>query len=175
DGHFTDRGPMPRCQRGDEAVQLAIQWNLLDDFATIRFECGTEVVDIDAAELGHQPVSAARRDTAQPEIIYAALAPPTDDVVALGNLFEENRNVGRIVLQIAIHGNNVFAASVIKPGSQRGGLPKISAQLDDGHSAVNGCDFAQHVERAIGGTVIHHHDFEALPVSLHDILLTVTT
>src|SRR5262249_52654441 len=107
---------MPGRQRRNKTMQFSIQRNLLDDLAAIGFEGSAEVVDIDPAEFGHQPVGAARRDAAQPEVIDAAFAPSADNVVTLGNLFEKNRNVARVVLQIAIHRNNVFAASVIKTG-----------------------------------------------------------
>ena len=50
DGHLADAGAVPGGERGDEAVHLAVERNVLDDFAAIGLEGGAEVVDVDAAE-----------------------------------------------------------------------------------------------------------------------------
>src|SRR6202521_6067926 len=89
DGYFDNRRAVPRRQRRNEAVELSVERDLSQDFAAVSFESGAEVVDVNAAQLGHEPVGAARREAAQPEIVDAILAPSADDVVALGNFFEE--------------------------------------------------------------------------------------
>ena len=142
DRNFAYRGAVPRCQCGNEAVQLAIQRNLIDDLAAIRFEGSSEIVDIHAAEFRHQPVGAARWKSAHYEIIDALFAPTAHDVVPFADLLQKYWNVVRIVLQIAIHGNDVLTGSVIESCSQSGGLTKVSTQLDDGDAAVYGSDFA---------------------------------
>src|SRR5437667_10178032 len=38
DGDFTDRRAVPRCQCRNEAVQLSVERNLLQDFAAVGFE-----------------------------------------------------------------------------------------------------------------------------------------
>src|ERR1017187_1485732 len=106
-------------------MQLSIERNLPEDLAAISFERGAKIVNIDAAQLGHQPVGAARRNAPQPEIVDPILAPSADDVVALGNFLEEYRNVGRIMLQVAIHGDNVLAAGVSNPAANPAVCPKL--------------------------------------------------
>jgi len=110
---------VPRSQGRDKAVQLAVQRNLVQNFAPIGFEGGAKVVNIHAAQFGHQPVGNAGWKAAKPEVINAALAPSADDVVALRNLFQKHRNVGGVVLQVAVHGDDVFAAGVIEASRQR--------------------------------------------------------
>src|SRR5579863_735709 len=44
DGHFANRRAVPRGQRRDEAMQLAVERHLLQDLAAIGFEGGAEVV-----------------------------------------------------------------------------------------------------------------------------------
>jgi len=53
------------------------------------------------------------------------------------------------VLQVAIHGDDVFPAGVIETSSEPGSLTKITAQLNDGHSAVNGGNLTQQRKRAV--------------------------
>ena len=76
-------------------------------------------MDVHSAQLRHQPVGAARGNAAQPKIVDALLAPAADYVVALRNLFKKQRNVSRIMLQVAVHCDDVFAAGVIEAGGQR--------------------------------------------------------
>src|ERR1700686_3102956 len=121
-------------------MELPIERDLAENFAAIRFKCTAQLMDIDAAQLGHQPVRASRREAAKPEIIDARLAPAADDVIALSNFFEEQRDVGGIVLQIAVHGDDVFAAGMVESGGQAGGLAEVAAELDYRNPAINGCD-----------------------------------
>src|SRR6185295_6111156 len=103
----------------DEAVQLTVERDLVQNFPAIGFKGRAKVVDVHAAQFGHQPVSAAGRQAAKPEVVDAPLAPAADNIVALGNLFQKNGDIGRIMLQVAIHGDDIFAAGVIEAGSQR--------------------------------------------------------
>src|SRR5438309_5432792 len=135
-------------------MKLAIERNLLQNVAAIGFESGAEVVDVNAAQPGHHPISDARRNAAHPEIIHADFAPSTDDVVAGGYLFKKQRDVGGIVLQIAIHGNDVLAAGVIEACGQAGSLPEVAAQFDDCDAAVYTCDFPQHGESMVGRSIV---------------------
>src|SRR5437773_11277615 len=126
--HYNNRSPVQGSQGRNEAVQLPIQRNLFKNVSPIRFKGRAKIVNVHSAQLGHQPVGAARRNTAQPEIVNPLLAPAADNVVTLGNFLQKNRYVGRIVLQVAIHGDNVLAARVIKASRQRGSLPKVAAK-----------------------------------------------
>src|SRR5215469_15367688 len=168
DWNFDDRSAVPRRQRWDEPVQFSVERHLLDDFATISLEGSAKVVDIHAAQFRHQPVRDARRNAPQPKVVDAVLAPAADDVVALADLLNEHRNIGRIMLEVAIHGDDVFAAGVVESSGEAGGLSKITAEFHDGHPAVDSCDLAQQLERAIGRTVVHQDDLEALAVRFHD-------
>src|SRR5208283_2224627 len=128
DRNFDDRRAIPRGQCRDEAVKLSVEWNLSQDFAPVSLTSCAKVVDVNAAQFRHEPVGAARRNAPQPEIIDAILAPSDDNVVTLGNLLQEQRDIGRIVLQVAVHGDDVFPAGMVKSSSQAGGLTKVAAQ-----------------------------------------------
>src|ERR1700693_5394413 len=110
-------------------MQFAVERNLFENVAAVGLEGGTEVVDIDSADLGHHPVGDARGDAAHPEIVDAHFAPSADDVIASGNFFQKQWDIVGVVLQIAIHGDDVLAAGMIETGCQSGGLAKVPAQL----------------------------------------------
>jgi len=173
DGNFADRRTVPRRQRRDEAVQLAVERDLLQNVAAISLECGTEIVDIDTGNFGHHPIGNAAGNAAHPEIVDAILAPSADDIVAGGDFFQEHRNVGGIVLQVAIHSDDVFPAGVVESGGESGGLAEVAAQFDDRDAAVNRRDLPQHGEGVIARSVVDQNDFEALPVRLHNRLQAV--
>jgi hypothetical protein len=167
DGHFANRSPMPGSERRNKAVQFAIERNLVKNVAAVSLKRRAEVVNIHAAQLSHQPVRNLRRNAAHPEIIDANLAPAADNVVTGGNLFQKQRDVGGIVLQIAVHGDDVFAAGVVKSGGEPGSLAKVAAQLDHRNAAVDGCNLAQRGESAVARTIVHQNNFKRLAGRFH--------
>src|SRR5215472_17629819 len=56
DRHFADGCAVPRCERRDKAVQLAIKRNLLQDVSAICLERSPKIMNIDAADFRHHPV-----------------------------------------------------------------------------------------------------------------------
>src|SRR5579864_6886904 len=66
--YFTDRGPVERSQRRDEPVHFAIERQLPEQVAPVCFEGRAEIVNVDAAELGHQPIGAAGRYLSEQQI-----------------------------------------------------------------------------------------------------------
>ena len=148
-------------------MQFAVERHLLENVAAISLERRAEVVNVDAAQLGHHPVGDARRDAAHPEIVDANFAPSADDVVSGRNLFQEQRNVGGIVLQVAIHGDDVFPAGVIEACGQSGGLSEIAAQLDDCDAAIDCGDLAKLGECVVARSIVDQDDLKRLAVVFH--------
>src|SRR5208283_396713 len=58
--HFANRRAVPRRQRRNKPVQLAIERHLFQNLAAIGFKRGPEVVNIHAAQFRHQPIGNAR-------------------------------------------------------------------------------------------------------------------
>ena len=56
DGNLADARSIPGGEGWNEAVHLAVERDVLDDFAAIGLEGGAEVVDVDVAEDRHDPV-----------------------------------------------------------------------------------------------------------------------
>src|SRR5437763_16644501 len=117
DRNLADGGAMPRRQRGNEAMQLTIKRDLLDQFATISFKRGAEIVDINAAQLRHEPIGDARWNAPDHEVVDALLTPAAHDVVAFFQFFQEERDIVGIVLQVAIHRDDVLSPGIVESGS----------------------------------------------------------
>ena len=70
--------------------------------------------------------------------IVSLFAPATHDVKAPGELFEQARNIGRVVLAIPVHGDDDIAPGLIDAGAQGGGLSEVLSELDHDHPGVPG-------------------------------------
>ncbi len=108
-------------------MHLAVEGDVLDDFATVGLEGGAEVVDVDAAENCHEPVGDMRGNAAEEEVVGALRTPAADDVVALFELGEEGGDFVGVVLEVAVHGEDEIALSVIEAGGEGGGLTEVAA------------------------------------------------
>jgi hypothetical protein len=149
-------------------VHLAVERDVLDDFAAVGLEGGAEVVDIDSAESGHEPVGATRGNAAEEKIVSPLGAPATDDVVAFFELGEEVGDfVGR-VLEVAVHGEDELALGVVEAGSEGGGLAEVAAELDDEDARVYGGDLFEETIGAVAGAVVDEDELEGVAYLLHD-------
>src|ERR1039457_3549435 len=148
-------------------MQLPVERNFLHYLATISLEGGIEIVQINPAQLGHQPVRDLGGNTPHHEVVNALLAPSAHDVVPLAQLLQEQGNVMRIVLQIAVHGNHILAFGVVEARGQRRSLPEVAAQLHYNHAAVHRCDLLQHPERMIAAAIVHEYQLERFARGFH--------
>jgi len=87
--------------------------------------------------------------------------------IRLVNLCDERRNVVRVVLQIAVHGDDVFALRMVEAGRQGRGLTEVPAQLYHHYAAVDGGDFLQQVEGLIAAAIVDEHQLEAFARRFH--------
>src|SRR5260370_25220555 len=98
---------------------------VINVFYTVRLKGSAKVMQRDSRKRRHGPIrNAARQATREPGI-FSFVAPTADDVEAFVKFFNERRNLGRIMLQIAVHGNDDFAAGSVKAGFKCRRLAKI--------------------------------------------------
>src|SRR5262249_5556870 len=79
----------------------------------------------------------------------------------------------RIVLQIAVHSDEILALRVREAGSQRRGLSKVAAQLYDYHAAIDGYDLPQQLVGAVQASIVYKYQLKSLARGFHDRLQTV--
>ncbi len=78
-----------------------------------------------------------------------------------------------IVLQIAVHGDDVLARGMVKSGRQCRSLPKIATQFYHDHPAIHGSNLLQHVKSVVAAAVVDENQLERLTGGLHDHPQTV--
>ena len=118
-------------------MHLAVKRDVVNHFAAVCLERRAKVVNVHAGKLRHQPVRATGRNPPHDEVVNTLFSPSTDHVVALFKLRKEIWDLGRVVLQVAIHRENVVTLRMIKACGKRRGLTKIAAQFYDQHAAVD--------------------------------------
>ena len=121
--HLGDARARPLGVDRDEPVHLAVEAHRLEDLAAVGLERAAVVVQAQPADAADQPVGDARRQLAGERRVLAVLAPAGDDVVALLELVEQARDVGRIVLEVGVHRDDDVAARArrSRPPSPRSG------------------------------------------------------
>ena len=167
DRDFGDACAGGGCQRRDEAVEFAVELNFLNDFALIGFECRAEVVEIDAAQLGHHPIGDAAGELAHEPVIAAGVAPAADEVEAFFDFLEEAGNFFGIVLEIAVHRNDDVAAGEIEAGFERGGLAEIAAEADDVDAMIVLVNVGENFERVIAAAIVDENELVGLADGVH--------
>src|SRR6185437_8617260 len=170
DRHLADGRAIPACQRGDEAMHLAVERNVLDDLTAIGFVGRAEVVNVYAGELRHRPVGDARRHAAEDEVVGSLGAPSAHHVVAFLQLGEEARNLAGVVLQVAVHGDDEFTGGVVEAGGERRGLAEVAAQLDHEDARIDRGNLLKQTVRAVARAVIDEDQFKAGLHMLHHLL-----
>src|SRR5205807_2940069 len=154
-------------QRRDEPVQFAVKLNFLNDFPAVGLEGGSKIVEVDSRELCHHPIGGATRKLPHKPVIPPVVAPAAHQVETFLDFFQKARNLFRVVLQIAVHRNDDFAARKIKTGFQRWGLPKIPPQSHQVYAPVVLEDVRKNLERIVLAAVVHKHQFVRFADSVH--------
>ena len=91
-------------------------------------------------------------------MILALFAPSAGDVEALMDLVHQRGQIGRIVLQVAVHGDDDVAARLIEARRQRRGLPEVAPQPDDFQPPVGLHQVRQQLEAAIARRIVNEEN-----------------
>ena len=72
---------------------------------------------------------------------------------------DEPRDVARIVLEVAVGGDDDAAARVIEPGRERGCLPEVPPETNDAETRIVGLKPLEDLKRVVGAAIVDHDDF----------------
>ena len=139
-----------------------------------RLQRAAVVADRHAGDLADQPVGDARGNLARDQLVLAVVAPADDEVEAGVDLLQQQRDVGRIVLQVAVHGDEHFAVRVLDARRHRRRLAVVAAELDDAQPRIAACERRSDRDRVVLAAVVDEHHLERpaeLIERLHDRLV----
>ena len=161
DRNLGDGRAHPAGNGRNEAVQLAVEPDVLQHFVAVGFERAAIVVQGDAGDTGDERVGDARRQSARERGILTLHAPAADHVVAFANFGEQQADVGRVVLQIGVNGHDDRAARAVEAGGEGRGLAEVAAEAHDAHMRrVLRLPLTQQSRGAIAAAIVHDDDLE---------------
>ena len=154
DDDFGDTHALIAGDRRQEAVHLAVQTHALHDLRAKDLQRAAVVVQVHARNGGDQTVGDHRRQPARDELVLSVLPPAARDVVAALDHLDHRRNVARIVLQIAVRGDDEPSARVIEAGRERRGLAEIAPQPDHPQMRIAGLQLRQDLEALVRAPIV---------------------
>ena len=88
--------------------------------------------------------------------------PARDEVESLLELCEQAWDLGRIVLEIAVDGDDDVALRLLETSLECGRLAEVAPEPDDANVLVRGMEARERGEGAVGGAVVDEDDFPRL-------------
>ena len=156
------RKPLLVGEHGDEAVQLAVEHEAAHDLAAVGLEAAVHVVQAEPRHPARDPVEELRRDAARERIAPPRL-PARDEVEALVELREQVRDLGRVVLQVAVdRDHDVAARPAANPAASAAALPKLRRSRTTRTLSSRACSRVSAANDVVGRAVV---DVDGLPLS----------
>jgi hypothetical protein len=142
-------------------VHLAVEAGALHHLRPVGLQGAAVVVDRGAGDPADQPVGGHRGEAARDHLVLAVPPPAADDVAALVEGREQQSEIPRVVLQVAVQGNDGQTPGAVEAGLEGRRLPVVAAEPDHLDAGVGSTDLAQPGDGAIGAAVV---DQQQLPV-----------
>src|SRR6185369_1121148 len=110
-------------------MHLAEKVDVAETFAAIGFQAAAGIMDIIPNENLAEKIRDTGRDFLAPRII-ALLTPSGNHIISLAHFLKQQRDVGWIILEIAIHRNDYFTFRRFETRIECGCLPEVLSESD---------------------------------------------
>ncbi len=136
-------------------MHLAIEHQALREVVPVGLQRAAVVVQPHPGHPRDQPVGGDRRQAAAEARARPSLgAPSAHQVVALGEFGQQARDVGRIVLAVAVDCDHHVAGGLMQSADERRGLSRVAREPEYPDVRVASLDRAQDVDAAVGRAVV---------------------
>ena len=126
-GNLDDARSLLLHQHGNEAMQFTVEGQAFGQVAAQRAQGAAHVLDLHAGDSWRMSsVAEKARQFADHEMVLPVGPQAVNGVEPLVELVEQHGNVGGIVLQIAVHGDDQFAGRPIDAGLERCRLAEVA-------------------------------------------------
>ena len=160
DRHFADAETLPEREGRDEAEEVAVHGDRLQDFPAVRLEAAVHVVQLDARRQAHRRVEDPRQHQAVHGVEPIHL-PADDDIEPLLDLLDELVQIGRIVLEIRVHGDDDLALRALETGRQAHRLAEVRAQADTADARIFAVQLGDDLPGVVGAAVVDEDELVA--------------
>ena len=154
DDHLGDARAFLRGIRGDEAVHLPVQVNVVQQPGAIGLQHAAIVVQMHAGDQGDELVGDPGREAAREPRVSTRPPPAADDVVPFGEFGQEPRDIARVVLEVGVHRAQHRAPRAGDAGSDGRRLAVVAAELDDPDVGVPGRQVTELREAGVDAAVV---------------------
>ena len=154
-------------QHGNEAMHLAVKFEFDGNLTADCLECTSEVVDGKTSGARDQPVRNFGRDLPTDHVVLPVFSPAVDQIVSLFQLVQHHWDVARVVLQIAVDGDDEVAGRVLNARKHRRGLSIVAAKQHKFYSPVLLSKLFKLVGRPIPAPVIDQNKVEGARLRFH--------
>jgi len=131
-GYFDSPAREEGRQGRDEGLVLARLDDRVRDLAAVAAQHAAEIREADAAHAAHRAVGDPGGPAPKPGVL-ALLPDGVHQVVALGQLGDDVRDLLGRVLQIRIQGHDPLAARIGEAGGDRSVLAEVAREVDQDH------------------------------------------
>src|SRR6266403_5480558 len=136
DHQLSDFCPMPRRIDGQETVHLPVQADPVDYLSFVGFERAAKIMQAHSGHRRNQPVGENTRNVPLNDIVLPIFPPTRNHIETLINEVQHSRDIGGIVLSIAIQRDDHVALSEIEARHHRSGLTGVSLEVNDANSPI---------------------------------------
>lgn len=152
DGHLGDPRSLQLEQRGQEAVHAVEQGDAAQEVGAVDAQGATDVGDRFVGQRVAHAGGDARGDPAQPGVL--AIHADAADHVETVKMVEKPRDVGRIVLQIGVEGDDDAAGCRAEARGQGRRLARVVPQANDPHRRILDPEPAERFEAAVRAAIV---------------------
>ena len=153
-------------------MHLTIDFDALDDIATVAFKATVEIVEVvDSADLTGRSVKELGGYGLREGVVTLLLITADEVVAVLDNHpIEFGDFIGRI-LKVGIHRDDHVALGTAETAEEGGALAVVAAELDALHlGGIVGVKLFDDLPRLVGAAIIHKNDFVSESVLVHHAL-----
>ena len=131
------------------------------DLCPVGLQPAVHVVQLQARDAPADGVEDPGQDSASQRIAPLRL-PAGDEIEPLVELGEQARDLGRVVLEVAVDRHHRLALGLRETGGEGGGLAEVPPQADDAGVVRVRVQARQRRERPVGRAVVDEHDLPRL-------------
>src|SRR5579875_2977070 len=159
DFDFTHAKAFHLDQRRHEAMHPVKRHDVRRALAPKCPESASGIAHLIAAQPVAHPVADARGEHAQQIVaVFARADPAPADAIIMSQRLHETGDFRRIVLQIGVHRDYVFAASRLDSRPYGGGFAAIEGEALHPQTRLLVRQFLEQLPRSIGAAIVGNHD-----------------
>lgn len=159
--HLDDFQPPAREDEGDEAEEPPCEGNCERRFSADRLQAGIGVVEAMAEGEAHTDIEEHRCKTLG-KTVCPLLSESNRKIGTLFQRCEEQGNIRRIILQVAVEGDADVSPCFPKPHCERTALVRVPVEPKTPDTGISGLQFADHLRRAICARIVHDQNLGCL-------------